>query len=88
MIKTAKQILENLSLVGIPEKGIELMLDLYEKTNGNAAEASRILRKEPYFSRSQDYSNVSVIKYWRLAGYKIRKRGGDQNSGKHWKWRR
>jgi len=87
MIKTAEQILETLSRVDVPKEDIELILSLHRKTDGNAAEASRILGQEPYLSRDQNYSNVSIAKYWRLAGYEIRKRGGNQNLGKHWKWR-
>lgn len=87
MIKTAEQILKNLSRRDVPKEDLELILSLHKKTNGNAAEASRILGQEPHFSREQNYSNVSIIKYWRLAGYEIRKKGGNQNSGKSWKCR-
>lgn len=88
MVKTAEQILEGVSKKNIPLGGIELMLNLHGITNGNAAEAERILQQEPYASKDQDYSRVTIRRYWRLGELEIGKHGGSRNSGMSWKQKR
>ena len=76
MQKLIKKILEDYPQCRTPKEDIELILNLYKDTNGNAEETERILHQEPYFSESREYTHATIIKFWRSAGLKIRNQGG------------
>ena len=65
---------------------VELIVSLYEKTKGNSRACARLLGEELYFTQELNFSDRTIVKYWRKAGLEIRGRGGANNLGKTWTW--
>ena len=66
---------------------IELILTTSKQCNNSAKAAERVLSQEPYFSRDQNFSDSTILRYARAAGLLTQGRGGANNTGKRGKYK-